>query len=106
MVFVGPVEVGTPSKNDHSLTSLQTWRNSSLMVYPASANPTSHISSPRERGKITCNVPDPGTSSLTNALDPDPIDMEISVVTNALESAPRWGVPRKYRLWMRLAMSA
>jgi hypothetical protein len=32
IVLVGPVEVGTPSKKDQSLTSLQTCRNSSLMA--------------------------------------------------------------------------
>ncbi len=85
MVLVGPVEVGTPSKKDQSPTWWQTCRNSSLMA---------------------CRVPVPGTSSLTNAFDPDPMDMVIRVVTKALESAPRCGVPRKYKLCTRLAMSA
>ena len=43
---------------------------------------------------------------MTKAFDPEPMDMEIKAVTNALESAPLCGVPRKYRLWILLAMSA
>ena len=33
------------------------------------------------------------------------MDMEINVLTKALESAPLCGVPRKYRLWILFAIS-
>jgi hypothetical protein len=57
------------------------------------------------QGERTWRVPDPGINSLTKAFDPEPMDMEIKVVTKALESAPRCGVPRKYKLWILLAIS-
>lgn len=99
MTLVGPAVVGRPSKKDQRWTSLQTCRNSSLMAWLGSGQfrgwlTLTGCSEPRR----TWRVPEPGISSLTNALDPEPRDMEMRAVTMVLESAPLCGVPRKYRL--------